>query len=116
MVWRKQAQVYCSGEQFVRPAVSKTSAPLLRNVNLFLFIYVAEEVYQTTNKGYCCQPERDPSRSVSGRGRLGNKLVEIEDRADGGCNSHQNRENVFQAFHLEPPARKLNMKVKEKAE
>jgi hypothetical protein len=53
---------------------------------------------------------------VASRGRLGHKLVEKVDRADGGCNSHQNRENIFQAFHFEPPARKLNMKVKEKAE
>src|SRR5215213_6112724 len=109
MVWRKQAQVYCSGEQFVRPAVSKTSAPLLRNVNLFLFVYVAKEVYQTTNKGYCCQPERNPSRRVTAGGvRVGHKFVEIEDRANRGCNSHQYRENIFKAFHFEPPARKID--------
>jgi hypothetical protein len=99
----------------VQPAVSKSSASLLRNVNLFFFVYVAKEVYQTTNKGDCCQTERDPSGSVSSRGRLSDKLVKIEDRADGGGNSHQYRENIFQAFHFEPPARKLVMKVKEKA-
>jgi hypothetical protein len=104
-----------AGSSVFDPLSVNRSAPLLRNVNLFFFVYVAKEVYQTTNKGDCCQSKRDPSRSVSGRGRLSNKLVEIEYRADGGGNSHQNRENIFQAFHFEPPARKLVMKVKEKA-
>jgi len=85
-------------------------------VYLFLFIYVAQEVYQTTNKGHCSQPERDPTRRVTAGGVwVGYKSVKIVDRANGGGNSHQYREYVFQAFHFEPPARKLNMKVKEKA-
>src|SRR5215218_46647 len=86
-----------------RRAISM-SAPLLRNVYLFLFVYVAQEIYQTTNKGDCCQPECDPSRCVTaGRVRVGHKLVEIKDRTNGGCYTHQYRENIFQAFHLEPP-------------
>jgi hypothetical protein len=81
------------------------ATPLLRNVNLFLFVYVAKEVYQTTNKGDCQQAERNPSVTVTGRVRGVNILDEIHDRADGGYNSHQYRENVFQAFHFEPPAK-----------
>jgi hypothetical protein len=100
MVSSKQAQVYRSGVS-VFPAVSKSFAPLLRNVNLFLFVYVAKEVYQTTNKGDCCQPERDPSRRVTAGGIwVAHKFVEIKDRANSGGNSHQYRENIFQAFHF----------------
>jgi hypothetical protein len=77
-------------------------------VNLFLFVYVAQEVYQTTNKGYCGQPERDPARRVTAGGVwVGHKFVKIKDRADSGGNTHQYRENIFQAFHFEPPARKI---------
>jgi hypothetical protein len=104
----QQAQVYRSGETCVRPAVSKSLAPLLRNVNLFLFVYVAQEVYQTTNKGYCGQPERDPTLHVTAGGVwVGHKFVEIKDRANGGGNSHYNRENIFQAFHFEPSGQEI---------
>jgi hypothetical protein len=48
--------------------------------------------------------------------RIGHKPVKVVDRSDGGNNAYHYRENVFQAFHFEPPARKiLIMKVKEKA-
>jgi len=88
----------------------------LRDVNLFLFVYVSEEVDQTANKRYCCQPECDPSlRMTAGGVRIGHKLVKVKDRADGSRNANHYRENIFQAFHFEPPARKFNMKVKEKA-
>jgi len=86
--------------------LSAGSARLLRNVNLFLFVYVSEEVYQTTNKGNCCQPECDPSLGMTAGGvRIGHKSVKVEDRSEGGCNADQYRENIFQAFHFEPPAR-----------
>src|SRR5689334_17570099 len=99
MVSGKQAQVHRSGSN-VQPAVSKSFAPLLRNVNLFLFVYVAKEVYQTTNKGNCCQPERDPSLRVTAGGILvSHKPVEIVDCAYIGVNSHQNRDNIIQACH-----------------
>ena len=42
------------------PVMNKR-AQLLRNVNLFLFVNVAEKVNQATNKGDCCQPECNPS-------------------------------------------------------
>src|SRR5215210_156949 len=74
------------------------SAPLLGNVYLFLFVYVAEKVNQTTNKGDCCQPECDPPRRMTaGRVRVSHKLVEIKDRTYGGCYTHQYRENILQA-------------------
>jgi hypothetical protein len=79
-------------------------ATLLRNVNLFLFVDVAEEIYQATNKGNGSQPERDPSGSVTASGvRVGHKFIEIIDRTDSGHYANQYRENVFQAFHFEPP-------------
>jgi len=77
-------------------------------VNLFLFVYVAQEVYQTTNKGYCSQPERDPPGRVTAGGVwVGHKLVKIKDRADSSGNSHQYRENIFQAFHFEPSGQEI---------
>jgi len=86
-------------------ATDEPRATLLRNVNFFLFVYVAEKVYQTTNKGYGCQPERDPARRVTTGGvREGHKFIEIKDRTDCGRYANQYRENIFQAFHFEPPA------------
>jgi hypothetical protein len=86
-------------------------------VNLFLFVHVAEKVYQTTNKGDCSQPERDPTVSVTTGGLLkGHKSVEIIDRTDSGYYADQYRENIFQAFHFEPSGQPIEiMKVKEKA-
>jgi hypothetical protein len=110
-----------SGRKFIQRRRSNCSlltnrATLLRNVNLFLFVYVAEKVYQTTNKGDCCQPERDPARRVTTGGvRIGHKFIEIEDRTDDGRYANQYRKNIFQAFHFEPPASLFSMKVKEKA-
>ena len=52
---------------------------------------------------------------AAGGVRIGHKLVKVEDRAEGGSDSHHYRENIFQAFHFEPPARKFIMKVREKA-
>src|SRR5215218_4569254 len=110
MVSGQQAQVYCSGEPYVQPAVNTGLALLLRNVNLFLFVYVAEKVYQTTNKGDCSQAERDPSVGVTAGGiRIGHKSIEIIDRTDGGCHAYQYRENIFQAFHFEPPANRMKL-------
>jgi len=84
---------------------------------LFLFVYVAQEINETTNKGHYSQAERDPSqRMTAARFRKGHKPVEVIDRADGGHNSHHYRENILQAFHFEPPPNDLIMKVKEKAE
>ena len=100
-----------------RPAVGKSRALLLSNVNLFLFVHVTEEVYQPTNKGYGCQPECDPSRRMAaGWVRIGYKSIKIIDCTDGGAYAHHYRKNVFQAFHFEPPARCKIMKVMEKAE
>src|ERR1041384_2179141 len=98
--------------KFTQRGLSRARCPqvvsaLLRNVNLFLFVNVAEKVYQATNKGYCRQPECDPSRGVTSRRRLGHKLVKVVDRSDGGCDANHYRENIFQAFHFEPPARKI---------
>jgi hypothetical protein len=92
-------------------------ATLLRNVNLFLLVYVAEKIYQTTNKGNCSQAERDPSVRVTAGGiRIGHKSIEIIDCTDGGRHAYQYRENIFQAFHFEPPGQPNEiMKVKEKA-
>src|SRR5262249_31122566 len=103
----QRAQVHTAGTT-LRPAVQKQSAPLLRNVNLFLFVYVSEEVNQTTNKGHCSQPECDPSRRMAAGGvRIGHKPVKVVDCPDGGNNANHYRENIFQAFHFEPPARKI---------
>jgi hypothetical protein len=78
---------------------------LLRNVNLFLFVYVAEKVYQTTNKGDCGQPERDPTgRVTTGGVRISHKSIKVIDRTNGGGYANQYRKNIFQAFHFEPPA------------
>jgi hypothetical protein len=92
-------------------------ARLLRDVDLLFFVHVTEEINQATNKGYCRQPECDPPLSVTAGCsiRVGHKLVEVKDRADGTQDTHDHGENIFQAFHFEPPARKMNMKVKEKA-
>jgi hypothetical protein len=92
-------------------------ARLLCDVDLLFFVHVAEEVNQATNKGHCCQPERDPPLSVTPGCsiRMRHKPVEVIDRTDGTQDTHDHRENIFQAFHFEPPARKMNMKVKEKA-
>jgi hypothetical protein len=90
-------------------------ARLLSDVYLLFFVYVAQEINQSTDKRDCCQSERDPTRSVpAGRVRISHKLIEVPDRADGSDYTHNHRQNVFQAFHFEPPARD-NMKVKEKA-
>jgi len=92
-------------------------ATLLRNVNLFLFVYVAEEVNQATNKRDYCESERDPSGTVTtGRVWKRHKPIEIIDRTDDGCYADQYRENIFQAFHFEPSGQPNEfMKVKEKA-
>jgi hypothetical protein len=110
-----------SGRKFIQRrridcSLQTSRATLLRNVNLFLFVYVAEKVYQTTNKGDCCQPERDPTRGVTAGGvRISHKSVKIIDRTNGGRYANQYRENIFQAFHFEPPPALSSMKVKEKA-
>src|SRR5215213_1405588 len=79
-----RAQGYTAGSLW-RPAAGKSRALLLSNVDLFLFVHVTEEVYQTTNKGYRCQPECDPSRRMTaGRVRVGHKSIKIIDRADAG--------------------------------
>src|SRR6185369_10254414 len=79
-------------------------ATLLRNVNLFLFVNVTEEVNEPTNKGNGCQPERDPSGSVTAGGvRVGHKSIEIVNRTNGGNYANQYRKNILQAFHFEPP-------------
>jgi len=104
-----------SGRKFTQreqagPLSKSPPAPLLRNVNLFLFVYVSEEVDQAANKRYCCQPECDPSlRMTAGGVRIGHKLVKVKDRADCGSNANHYRENIFQAFHFEPPARKIEI-------
>jgi hypothetical protein len=99
-----------SGRKFIQRrrvncSLQTSRATLLRNVNLFLFVYVAEKVYQATNKGDCCQPECDPTRRVTAGGvRVSHKSVKIIDRTNGGGYANQYRENIFQAFHFEPPA------------
>jgi hypothetical protein len=99
-----------SGRKFIRRRLLKwlaatNRATLLRNVNLFLFVNVAEKVYQTTNKGDCSQPECEPAVGMTTGGvRIGDKSIEIIDRTDGGCYANHYRENVLKAFHFEPPA------------
>jgi hypothetical protein len=96
----KQAQVYPAAS--LELARSKKRAQLLRNVNLFLFVYVAEEVYQATDEGNCGQPECDPPRGMTARRIwVGHKPVEVIDCTDGGYYAYQNRQNVFQAFHFD---------------
>jgi hypothetical protein len=98
----EQAQVYPAATTIIR---CDKRATLLRNVNLFLFVYVAQEIYQPANKGYGCKPECNPSGTMtSGRIRESHKSVKVVDRTDDGSNANHYRENVFQAFHLEPPA------------
>jgi hypothetical protein len=78
---------------------------LLRYVYLLFFINVAEEINQATNKGNCCQAERDPSRRVTTRRIwVSHKPVKVVDRSDGCKDAHDYREYVLQAFHVEPPA------------
>jgi hypothetical protein len=90
------------------PAANKR-ATLLRNVNLFLFVYVTQEVNQATNKGHGCEPECDPSGTMtSGRIRESHKLIEIIDRTDRSNYANQYRKNVFQAFHFEPSDQRMN--------
>jgi hypothetical protein len=93
------------------------SAGLLRDVDLLFFVNVAEEIDQATNKGHCRQAECDPPGSVTTRRiRVGHKPVEVKDRPDGCKDAHDHREYIFKAFHVEPPAPIIVMKVKEKAE
>jgi len=80
--------------------------PLLSDVYLLFFIYVAEEINQTTNKCNYGQPERYPTKTLTAtRFGMGYKLVEVKDRTDGCGYADNHRQNVFQAFHVEPPAR-----------
>src|SRR5687768_12046077 len=82
-------------------------ARLLSNVDLLFFVYVAKEINQTTNKRHCCQSERYPTRGVTTCGiRISHESVEVKDRTDGCGYADNYRQNVFQAFHFEPPARK----------
>jgi hypothetical protein len=74
---------------------------LLRNVDLFLFVNVAEKVYQATNKRDYGQRQSDPSRRVTDARRSSHKPVKIEDRTYGREQPYHNRENVFQAFHFD---------------
>src|ERR1041384_7739050 len=87
-----------------RVSDQEQSSALLSYMYLFLFVYVAKEIYQTTNKGHYGQPQCDPSQCMTAASfREGHKPVEVIDRADGGDNSHHYRENILQAFHFEPP-------------
>jgi hypothetical protein len=53
-VW--QAGVITAGGQAVGdPLSAKSQRRLLRNVDLFLFVNVAQKVYQATDKRDCCQ-------------------------------------------------------------
>jgi hypothetical protein len=77
---------------------------------------MAQEIDQATNKGDCCQAKRDPTKTLTATSfGMGYELVKVKDRTDGCGYADNYRQNVFQAFHFEPPAEKLNMKVKEKA-
>jgi hypothetical protein len=84
----------------------RSSARLLRDVNLLFFVYVAEEINQTTYKRNRSQTERDPTGGVSTCGiGIGYESVEVVDRTDGCRYADNYRQNVLQAFHFEPPAR-----------
>src|ERR1041385_612378 len=108
----KQAQVYRAGDD---DYPLRKRATLLRNVNLFLFVYVAQEVYQTTNKRHGREPECDPSGTMTTSGVWkSHESIEVIDRTDGGSYANQYRENVFQAFHLEPPASELIYRSEER--
>jgi hypothetical protein len=94
----------------------RSSARLLSDVDLLFFVYVAKEINQTTDKRYCRQSKRNPSKALTATGfGMGHELVEVKDRTDGCGQADDYRQNVFQAFHFEPPAKGKSMKVKEKA-
>src|ERR1041385_6759513 len=113
---RVAARIYTAGSISVGPPSVTSQRSLLGNVYLFLFVYVAQEIYQTTNKRDCCQPKRDPSRCVTaGRVRVGHKFIEVVDRSDGRRYAYQYRENIFQAFHFEPPAKVIDYEGKGKS-
>jgi hypothetical protein len=85
-------------------------------VNLLFLIYVAEEINQATYKRHRRQPERDPTKILTAPCfRMCDELVKVKDRTDGCGDADNYRQNVFQAFHFEPPAKEKSMKVKEKA-
>jgi hypothetical protein len=99
----EQAGTITAGGQAVGdPLSAKSQRRLLRNVDLFFFVDVAQKVYQTTDKRDCCQAECDPSRGVTSGGvRISHKLVKIKDRPDGRRDAYQYRENIFKAFHFD---------------